>query len=576
MSSLTYLESALHQAGSATLHGLTMDTQQLDQELMHLRRWIGERGSDRPPEDTVVVALRDFYRDQELRSRSQARLVCFGCLAPVLPAGQMLIEDGERFPALLTGVDAWLPKPRAFRLCYRGLLYAYFDYDAEKAPSSGRRNWEQLRIYLSDRAANTVTDGTLPGWVDSLQKNMQVLGDDPGGAYGRDLLAGDSAEFDRAREALDIREDSWLIWRLVLGQIEAAAGESDRGFEAHLPRLLELLERHPLAVNAGLARLLGRYRASTPPLVHAQLRDFAVAQWGNPWLSLNKAKWSQVSDDARAMVADWLKLVLIQQFFSLLAADGSNDTRRLKFWERYHDSIDDMYFALGSNARWHPGQDFKDIRKKMAGRLLNLHSAGSPDNNAFIMCIGNHVVVEFGLKGNACFIFRRDSLPFKLNGDIVGNGTELKHESHVERLLHHDSNFMTWERKFQSALASQIRARPSQPRADGPPATSVPPRGSSTYAGIRPAPASTAPKPSMGQFTSSPQPRSDPVFSAATAPFSERELSRLCDTRRIRMEDLRDRNGNLWALTDDGDPYVSGQLHGWGFSYKAGKGWWRK
>src|SRR5207244_498696 len=42
--------------------------------------------------------------------------------------------------------------------------------------------------------------------------------------------------------------------------------------------------------------------------------------------------------------------------------------------------------------------------------------------------------------------------------------------------------------------------------------------------------------------------------------FSEKELSRLCDTRRLRIEDLRVRNGNLWVLTGDTDGYVSGQL----------------
>jgi hypothetical protein len=58
--------------------------------------------------------------------------------------------------------------------------------------------------------------------------------------------------------------------------------------------------------------------------------------------------------------------------------------------------------------------------------------------------------------------------------------------------------------------------------------------------------------------------------------FSERELSRLCDTRRIRIEDFRERNGNLWVLTGDTDGHVSSQLQSWGFAFKAGKGWWRK
>ena len=187
-----------------------------------------------------------------------------------------MIEDSGRFPKLLGAIDAYLPNPRAFRLCYRGLLNAYFSYDAETARSAGKHNWEQL------------------------------------------------------------------------------------------------------ALNIGLAKILARHCACRPITVHPELRDFALAQRGNPWLSLNKAKWSLVSDEARKMIAGWLKRILIKDFFSLLAADGSNDTRRLEFWERYVDSIDDMYFALGNTALWHRGTDYQNARNRMAGWLLNLHSAGPP------------------------------------------------------------------------------------------------------------------------------------------------------------------------------------------------------
>ena len=341
--------------------------------------------------------------------------------------------------------------------------------------------------------------------------------------------------------------------------------------------MLDLLAKHPLAINAGVAKLLTRYRTCKTVTIHPGLRDFTVAQWGNPWLSLNGAKWSLVGDDARAMVADWLKLDLIQQFFSLLAADGTNDTRRLKFWERYHDSIDDMYFALGGTARWHRGADFQDIRKKMAGRLLNLHSAGPPNNNAFIMCIGNFVVVEFGIKGNACFIFARDRLPFLLEGEIAGNSTALKHPSFVERLLHKDGNFGTWERKFQETLAGLMRVQPRlQPiRSENPAQVSPTPATRLNDAAATPLTAQR-----IGATTRAPaggsSPLPDLIPPTRRPAFSGQELSRLCDPRRLRIEDLRDRNGNLWVLTDDTDGYVSSQLRSWGFAYRSGRGWWWK
>lgn len=573
MNPLSHLRAALRDTNSDSLHGLTSDTKLLDHETSRLRAWLGDRGTAKPPEDAIVAALHAFHHEQYLKSRRQALLVCFGCIDPVLVGASRLIEDGERFPKLLGAVDAYIPTPRAYRPCYRGLLNAYFGYDPETARSAGKQNWEGLRTYLRNRVENTVAPGLLPSWVEALQANVDLLGNDPGRTYGKTLLTGHSDEFEHARAALDIHENSWLIWRLVLGQVDAAAREDDANFQRHLSSLLDLLAKHPLAINDGLAKLLSRYRLLKVPVVHAGLRDFAVAHWGNPWLSLNRAKWSLVTNDVREMIAGWLKLILIQQFFSLLAADGTNDTRRLKFWESYHDSIDDMYFALGNTARWHRGADFQDIRKKMAGRLLNLHSAGPPDNNAFIMCIGNFVVVEFGMTGNACYIFRRDQLPFRLDGDIAGNSTALKHAGFVERLLHKDGTFETWERKFGRTLASLMHVQPqAQPTRNDVPFVRTP-----GFSDVRQTPYAVGPQRII-------QPTQRPVSSrsrdetrpAHGIPFSERELSRLCDTRRLRIEDLRDRNGNLWVLAGDTDGYVSGQLRSWGFSFKAGKGWWRK
>jgi hypothetical protein len=542
----------------------------LEQETSKLRSWLGDRGSARPPQDKIVEALYAFQRDQHVETRRQTLLVCFGCTESVLEGGSRLIEDGERFPKLLEAVNAYILYPRAFRSCYRGLLNTYFSYDPADARSAGKQNWEKLRTYLRNHIENTIAPGILPAWVSALQTHADLLEDDPGSVYGEALLSGRSEEFEEARKALEIHENSWLIWRLVLGTIEAAARKEDALFRRLLPDLLNLLTKHPLATNHGLAKLLTRYQVSEAPVVHTDLRDFAVGHWGNPWLALNSAKWSLVAAETRQMVSGWLKLILIQRFFNLLAADGTNDTRRLRFWERYHDSIDDMYFALGNTARRHRGPDFQDIRKQMAGRLLHLYGAGSPDNNAFIMCMGKFVVVEFGLFGNACFIFRRDTLPYKLEGDIAGNRSALKHDSAVERLLHKDGHGR-WEHNFQQALASLMQVQPlldvqSRIRPKTQTGTIGDAFRNSHSAGMSDVPQA----PFVGP------PRRQEFRSANTASFSNQELSWLCDTRRIRVEDYRDRNGNLWVRTDDKDRYVSDQLRSWGFSFKEGKGWWRK
>jgi hypothetical protein len=254
------------------------------------------------------------------------------------------------------------------------------------------------------------------------------------------------------------------------------------------------------------------------------------------------------------MVTDWLKLDLIRQFFGLLSEDSANDKRRLKFWESYHKNIDDMYFALGSYARNNRSRDFIDLRKKMAGRVLDLNAGGLPRNNAFIMRMGDHVAVEFGMSGNACFIFERRNLPFDLGGSAVaGDRSELKHDDHIERLLHIDTGVNRWEQIFEQTLQRHMDVWPVREETTGQPST--------TGAAFRGR---------QNETTRGTQ-------CAEKASYSRRELERFCTSRALKIVDRStQRGGNLWVVTDQSDRAVNRQLSEWRFRYKPNKGWWRE
>jgi hypothetical protein len=220
-----------------------------------------------------------------------------------------------------------------------------------------------------------------------------------------------------------------------------------------VPRLLTLIDEHPVHGDQALARILDRYAACRPLEIEPDLRDASINRWANPWLEHNDAKWALVKPETRALVSSWVKLRLIDDFFRLLADDGLNDRRRIDFWKRYVDRITDMHFALGEAAYRDSRPDFRSLRQAMKGRLLRLESGGGARNNAFIMRIGGHVVVEFGEKGNAMFAFEADALPFDLRGGYVaGNRTALKHPKHLARLIHMDGSGERWERKFERKL----------------------------------------------------------------------------------------------------------------------------
>jgi hypothetical protein len=120
-------------------------------------------------------------------------------------------------------------------------------------------------------------------------------------------LMQNSAAFDAIRARLDVPEDSWLVRRLVLAQVDAALGLADQHFKSVVIRLLVQLAKHPAIRDAGLCKVIDRYAASATREAHARLRDFAVMHWGDPRLASSSAAWSCVRPGAREMVAGWLR-----------------------------------------------------------------------------------------------------------------------------------------------------------------------------------------------------------------------------------------------------------------------------
>ena len=348
MDVLDSLRLQLKQTNDQAFRGLVFDQNPMRQELGRLQKLVGSAGSAKPMHNRVLEALRRFHQSKSLTSLRETRLVCHGCLER-FQDGYRLMDDVESFPLLLHAVHQHRDGARALRHCYRGLLHTYFVYDPEDNQSTddGKRNWAELRTHLRGWADRLTGEGLVPDWVAALKEHRNVLTDEPCARYGLSTLEGRRQEFEQVQRALAIPDTSWLVRRLIFAQVHAATQLGDADFKPKIRALLALLVEHKTVLRPGLARVLERYKACAAVGLNAELRDFAVSHWGNPWLARNAAAWGLVSEQTRAMVADWLKLEFIQRFFSLLAEDGGSDTRRLKFWERYRAHIDDMYFALG-------------------------------------------------------------------------------------------------------------------------------------------------------------------------------------------------------------------------------------
>jgi hypothetical protein len=177
------------------------------------------------------------------------------------------------------------------------------------------------------------------------------------------------------------------------------------------------------------------------------------------------------------------------------------------------------------------------------------------------MRIGEFVIVEFGLTGNACFVYRYNTLPAdikrRLNSGTYRAGVnvaDLKSQGHEARLLHHSR----WEPKFDGAICPLLGFRPSG-RREGPSVRgsvksksfAVANRGAAVYVG---------PTRTYGGVDL----------------FSRLDFEKLMSKHGLKVEDLLKKGGCLWVRTDDANLLISGQLKAWGFTYKRGKGWWKE
>lgn len=473
---------------------------------------------------------------------------CRGLATPF--DGYCLLEDTKQFLRLIQIISSYDKKYREFRKCYQGLLSSYFGYDQH---IEGRSNWLTLRTFLVENLAFIKLQYPPIKWIQTLNEHKNLLFDNPCQRYSHKLLNSDDSEFNAIKTSLGISVKSWVIQEIVAAQISTAIACNDADFHTHLPHLLTLLEKHSTLRNISLAQLLDRYANSQNTAENVLLRNFALQHWGNPWLASKRQVWQTwVKDPVIKMVEKWLKLRALEDFFALLADDGTARKERLDFWVRYVDEIDEVYFALGKNTAFSPKADYKEIRRYMDGRWMHLEGAGG-GTNAFLMRIGDYLFIEFSVHGNACHVFDYHNRPFELGGSaitVMGTQQQLKntqHYGHREKLPHPEG----WQSNFHYVIHKLTRKVPA----------SVP-----TIRANRPTP----------HITVTRHPIQQPLLDTPLA-FSITNVSDFCQANgRYTVIDNRNRGGNLWIEAPEHPPsIVLKQLTQWGFTYKTNKGWWK-
>lgn len=555
--------------------------------LKDVRRSMGEMG-DPLDQMAVKVALKGFANSGKVTSFVELKHVCYGVTVPVEERGWRLIDDRALLDKLLAIVQRHVPVPKQHRRCYQGLLSGYFGFDrSDTVASSATGNWEHLRDFLDRQLAPVSRDclsrgSAMPEWLKSLLGHRNLLSDDPCRRYADDLRSGNVAALRDVCRSIGISSTSWFWDQALLAYVRAVCDEKDQNFRAELPAVLSIINGEGdlrladvMAVPAA-AMAVRRYVRCQDRAEHPALRDTCIAKFGSPWV--HRTAWdAHVGDEsARRMVEGWLKQRLIRDFFELLAHDGAADLRRLNYWLKWEPQISDMWFILGPDAQANSSRGFQDVKKRMAGRRRKL-VASQADNNAFVMRIGPLLVIEFGVTGNACYIFTAGDFKGDLESASVSL-YELKQKSGATRLSHNHN----WESRFDLEIANLLRVVPDRK-------VGVSRDGTQPAVAARRILDSSGPEKTIRRLSTAAPPAPTPIAprssqaaqAPASGPLSPEHLNLLityCRNRGVKLEDNRAKGGALWVLLPNSEsfPDMAALMLRWGFRHIEGKGYWLK
>lgn len=400
----------------------------------------------RPSKADAYATALAFMRGQPLDDR-QRDLVAGALSERIREQGNACALGHQNFPGLLDAYGREAAAGDLWRLTWFGLLCSYFSFNPVKASGSEQVGWTKLRAFLQgtwpliDRQSGS---RAVPDWVSVLRGDPDLVSDQAAHRYALDYLRGEEEAVKKLSADLAIPESSWFWHALVLSAVQRCTEQSDDRFKRSIPKLLELVSTRPVHRDAALELLLTRYNRCLDTSVHPQLRDFVCRKdvWRNPKLRAAglATAWNRVTDDVWRMVLQWVNKANLRDFFEVLAARRQADEGRLEFWSQYMEQIAWTRLIFSSQTRmlaWN-NEGIRNLIAREEDSYATM--SANADVDAFMMQLGDYLIVEFSKVPNAAYVYKADRLPFEpYSREYAGTTADLKHGYRAEcaaRIMH--------------------------------------------------------------------------------------------------------------------------------------------
>lgn len=348
------------------------------------------------------------------------------------------------------------------------LLVGLIDCFLKNWDTKHRNSLEQLEQFITHKLETyTGNRNTLA----SFKSNKHFFNTKNGDLMLGDVLAKLDKSIDEATNLVGVPE-SWIAYPYFSKVIVTYYERKKAKIAEEIDNLYDTLQKHNSSTTS--KRLISKIiiQANQPSFgaVQDKIKSIAFKQIGDPgnianWSAFENATESEKGEltQARNILNEWITQQFINVFFNVCI----KDERRKKFWLRFSSKILSfkVYGPLHTKSvlkRDERIAEYVDARFETA--------SSKRDVSAFILYIGDYMLIEFSNEGYAFYAYKinsshRPSLTYQLNSVddlrnssmpmLIQNDTHYDYYHEEGRLAHRDGN-QIWETKFNNWINQKV------------------------------------------------------------------------------------------------------------------------
>lgn len=331
-----------------------------------------------------------------------------------------------------------------------------------------QKSLQQLEQFISSKLDNYTGNRST---LNSFKNNKRYFSTKNGDLILGDTIAKLNRPIQEATKILGVPE-SWLDYAYFSKVIVTYYERTKSKVSDNIDNLNEVLLKHNNSITS--KRVISKIiiQANDPEFATLQdsIKKIAFTQIGDPSNISNWTAFENVTEierreiiEARNILNEWITQQFINVFFNVCI----NDERRKKFWLRFASKISSFKVYGPLHTKSILKRDDR-IAEYVDARFETVSS--KRDVSAFILYIGDYMLIEFSNEGYAFYTYKinspyKPSLSYQLNSvDDLRNASmpmAIQSDNYYDyfndegRLTHRDGN-QIWETRFNSWMNKKV------------------------------------------------------------------------------------------------------------------------